>query len=202
MNFGNKLKKNLFYFKFFDSKKKWNNSALNCEAYSSFEGVSSDQRIVTAKIRLSFRRNAARTTTTVDYDWSLLNNRGIRDKYTLIPRKKFDTLQEISKTPTPNDEYETFVNVHIKATGKCIPTEQRAKQRAKPRVPWETLAVRKKRADVKLGSLCNRRNPTNINAQKFKKAQNELTNVYRKEQNKSQIRSIRLETRLKIDNLG
>ena len=28
----------------------WNNSALNCEAYSSFEGVSSDHRIVTAKI--------------------------------------------------------------------------------------------------------------------------------------------------------
>ena len=33
--------------------KKWNYSALNCEAFSSFEGVSSDHRIVTAKIRLS-----------------------------------------------------------------------------------------------------------------------------------------------------
>ena len=31
--------------------KKWKNSAMNCEAYSSFEGVSSDHRIVTAKIR-------------------------------------------------------------------------------------------------------------------------------------------------------
>ena len=30
--------------------KKWKNSAMNCEAYSSFEGVSSDHRIVTAKI--------------------------------------------------------------------------------------------------------------------------------------------------------
>ena len=29
--------------------KKCNNSTLNCEAYSSFEGVSSDHRIVTAK---------------------------------------------------------------------------------------------------------------------------------------------------------
>ena len=45
--------------------KKWNNSALNCEAYSSFEGVSFDHRIVTAKIRLSQRRNTAQTTTTV-----------------------------------------------------------------------------------------------------------------------------------------
>ena len=39
--------------------KKWNNSALICEAYSSFEGVSSDHRIVTAKIRLSLQRNTA-----------------------------------------------------------------------------------------------------------------------------------------------
>ena len=30
--------------------KKWNNNALNCKAYSSFEGVSSDHRIVTAKV--------------------------------------------------------------------------------------------------------------------------------------------------------
>ena len=38
--------------------KKWKNSAVNCEAYSSFVGVSSDHRIVTAKIRLSLRKNA------------------------------------------------------------------------------------------------------------------------------------------------
>ena len=44
--------------------KKGENSAINCEAYSSFDGVSSDHRIVTAKIRLSIRRNATRTATT------------------------------------------------------------------------------------------------------------------------------------------
>ena len=36
--------------------KKWKNSAMNCEAYSSFEGVSTDHRIVTAKIRLSLQK--------------------------------------------------------------------------------------------------------------------------------------------------
>ena len=36
--------------------RKWKNSAMNCEAYSSFEGVSSDHRIVTAKLRLSLRK--------------------------------------------------------------------------------------------------------------------------------------------------
>ena len=38
---------------------KWNNGTLTCEAYSSFEDVSSDHRIVTAKIRLSQGKNAA-----------------------------------------------------------------------------------------------------------------------------------------------
>ena len=33
--------------------KKWINSAPNSEAYSSFEGVSSDHRIISAKICLS-----------------------------------------------------------------------------------------------------------------------------------------------------
>ena len=63
--------------------KKWNNSALNCEAYSSFKVVSSDYQIVTSKIWLSLWRNTTRTTTIVHYDWSLLNNRDIRDKYAL-----------------------------------------------------------------------------------------------------------------------
>ena len=60
--------------------KKWKNSAINCEAYSSFNGVSSDHRIVTAKIRLNLRKNATRTRTTIHYDWALLNNKDIRDR--------------------------------------------------------------------------------------------------------------------------
>ena len=122
--------------------KKWNNSTLNCEVYSSFESVSSDHRIVLAKIRLSQRKNATRTTTTVYNDWSLLNNRDIRDRCALTLRNKFDAQQEKTETHTPNDEYEHFVNAHLEAATEPMPI----KQRAKPRVPWETL---KKRADVK-----------------------------------------------------
>ena len=72
--------------------KKWKNSTMNCEAYSSFEGVPSDHRIVTEKIRLSLWKNATRTATAKHYDWVLLNNRDIRDKYVLELRNKFQTL--------------------------------------------------------------------------------------------------------------
>ena len=77
--------------------KKWKNSALNCEAYSTFEGVSTDHRIVTAKIRLSLRKNAKRTATTKHYAWALLNNKDIRDKYVLELRNRFETLQDGKK---------------------------------------------------------------------------------------------------------
>ena len=139
--------------------KKWNNSALNCEAYSSFEGVYSDHWIFTTKIRLILQRNTTQTTTSVDYDWFLLNNRDIRDKYSLTQRNKFAALQK-TETHTPNAQYENFVNVHLEAAAECIPT----KQRAKSRVPWKTLAVGKKRT-----SKCNRKNPANTNALRLKK---------------------------------
>ena len=92
-------------------------------------------------IRLSLQRNVAQTTTTIHYDWSLINNKDIRDKYTLTQRNKFVALEEISETPTLNDEYKNFINPHLEAAA--------IKQRAKHRVPWETLVVRKKKhADI------------------------------------------------------
>ena len=151
---------------------------MNCEAYSSFESVSSDYRIVTAKIRLSLRKNAKRTATTKHYDWALLNNRDIRDKYVLELRNRFDALEEKTEKRTPNDEYENFINAHIEAAAKCIAT----KLKTKYRVPWETFVVREKRADVKTTPKSYRKNPTNTNALKLKKAQNEWASIYLKEQ--------------------
>ena len=79
---------------------------------------------------------------------------------------------------TPDDKYENFINAYIEAAAKYIPT----KKEKKSRVPWETLAVREKHADVKAASKCNRKNPTNTNARKLKMAQNELASIYLKEQ--------------------
>ena len=151
---------------------------MNCEAYSSFEGVSTDHRIVTAKIRLSLRKNAKRTATIKHCDWALLNNKDIRDKYVLELRNRFETLQERTEKSTPNDEYENFVNAHLEAAAKYIPT----KLKTKYRVPWETLAVREKRALVKTASKNYRKNPTNTNALKLKTAQYQLAGIYIKEQ--------------------
>ena len=92
--------------------------------------------------------------TSVPYDWALLNKKDIRDKYITALRNKFDAQQK-TETCTPNDEYENFVNAHLEAAAKYIPT----KHRTKYRVPWETSAVREKNSDVKTASKCNRKKP-------------------------------------------
>ena len=48
--------------------------------------------------------------------------------------------------------------------------------------PWETLAVREKRAHVQTASKSYRKNPTNTNARKLKTAQYQLAGIYIKEQ--------------------
>ena len=116
--------------------------------------------------------------TTKHYDWALLNNKDIRDKYVLELRNRFETLQEKTEKSTPNDEYENFVNAHLEAAAKYIPT----KIKTKYRVPWETLAVREKCALVKTASKNYRKNPTNTNALKLKTAQYQLAGIYIKEQ--------------------
>ena len=93
-------------------------------------------------------------------------------------RNRFETLQEKTGKGTPDDEYENFVNAHFEATVKCIPT----KPKTKYRVPWETLAVREKRAHAKTASKSYRKNPTNTNARKLKTAQYQLAGIYIKEQ--------------------
>ena len=55
------------------------------------------------------------------------------------------------------------------------------KLKTKYRVPWETLAVREKRALVKTASKNYRKNPTNTNALKLKTAQYQLASIYIKE---------------------
>ena len=67
----------------------------------------------------------------LQYDWSSLTNNDIRNHMVTV-KNKFDTLQETSERPTPNNKYENFVTIHIKAAAKCIP----AKPRAKYKVPW------------------------------------------------------------------
>ena len=151
--------------------KKCINSALSCEAYSSFEGMSSDHRIVTAKIRLSLRRNAVQTTKTAHYDSPLINNRDICNKYTITLKKISYTSRDIRNSYSEWRIWELHQCPH--GSSSRMNTNQ---------TKSKTLAVKKKRDHEKTSSLCNRKTPTNANVRKLKRARRELTNAYQKEQ--------------------
>ena len=105
------------------------NGTVNCEAYTSFEGVSSDYRIILAKIHLSLCRNKT--------------NNDIRNYYMVNIRNKFDTYQEISDRHTSNDKYKFFYHPY-EAAAKHI--------QAKPRAKCEAIAIREKRNNMKMAS--------------------------------------------------
>ena len=50
--------------------------------------------IQTIPLKKCPRYNATQITTTIHYDWALLNNKDIRDKYVIALRNKIDALQE------------------------------------------------------------------------------------------------------------
>ena len=53
--------------------KKWKNSVHNCQSYNSFSSLGSDHRVVTAKIKLSFRKRQTKPCGD-NHDWSVLRN--------------------------------------------------------------------------------------------------------------------------------
>ena len=63
---------------------------MNSQAYNSFASTGSDQRIVTARIRLSLRANSKTQPRKVKYNWSLLQkDSDIQDKYSVEVRNKY-----------------------------------------------------------------------------------------------------------------
>ena len=86
-------------------------------------------------------RNKKQAVKTIHYDWSSLTHIDIRNKYIVTVRNNLESLQETFKKDSPNEEYEKFiVHVEVAAAAECIAT----KPRAKLRVLWGSLAVRKK----------------------------------------------------------
>ena len=78
---------------------KWRNSVKDSRAYNSFQGVSSDHRVVTVKIRLSIRASIRATKPKSScnpvYDWSTLKKKTqIGNSFTLKLKNRFDVLQQ------------------------------------------------------------------------------------------------------------
>jgi len=118
--------------------RKWRNSALNCEPYSSFATVNSDHRIVSAKIRLSLRSHKNKRNAKVKYDWKKLSNDDtIRNKYDLIVQNRFNALQTTKSESTADELYNDIITAHKEAAEQAIPKLTKKRHR----IPWESETI-------------------------------------------------------------
>ena len=91
-------------------RRKWKNSLLNAEAYSTFAGVGSDHRIVSARIRLSLRKSKT-LPKRKQYDWKALSSdRDLQNRYSVEVRNRFPPLEDTEETAT--ERYERFINAN------------------------------------------------------------------------------------------
>ncbi|XP_063587867.1 uncharacterized protein LOC134765253 [Penaeus indicus] len=161
--------------------KKWINSAHNCEAYSSFEGVSSDHRIVSCKIQLSLRANKRKTSKIPRCDWTqFMCNTNIQDKYTVTVRNRFQILQTDNNNNDPNETYMNFVKAHKQAAQECIPLKPKRQQK----IPWENEEVQHKRKTLKQAAHTKSNCPTQGNIKIYRNNRKDLEETYRIEQQK------------------
>ena len=161
--------------------KKWVNSAKNCEAYNSFEGVFTDHRIVTANLKVSFRTNKKKSYTSTRYQWSqLTTDPHTRDRFATTLNNRFDTLNDLSNDDTPNSIYQNFIEASKHAAKRCLPERDRLRQK----LPWENDTVIGVRNELRAASKSKNKNPTPQNIDAATVLQRKLEQVYKSEKAK------------------
>ena len=103
--------------------RKWKNSQMNCEAYSTFSSVGSDHMMVSLHIRLSLRAPKSNPTKKPKYDWQTLKlSTKLQDQHTIEVINTFQTLQNEDESPT--DRYVKFTEADNVAVTKLLPVKQ------------------------------------------------------------------------------
>ena len=101
-------------------RRKWRNSVINCEAYSSFANVGSDHRVVSAKIRLSLKANCNSPPKRVIYNWKeFASSSTMQERYSIEVRNRFNTLADDNQTAT--ERYEHFIVANQEVTQELVP---------------------------------------------------------------------------------
>ena len=108
---------------------KWINSVKNCEAYNTFEGVSSDHRIVTMDTNLSLRISKNKSSKSPPFEWSHLKDPDTKQKYTITLKNHYQALQGKEENPTNNTSYTHFVISHKEAAEQNIPKKERNQEK-------------------------------------------------------------------------
>ena len=153
---------------------KWKNSVLNSEAYSSFESVGSDHRIITARIRLSVRVTKA-PAPKKRHDWMQLRfNPDIREKFSVELRNRFSELNDESSSAT--SQFDALVKAKDHAAAETLPLLKKSHRTKHASHP--SIIEKRKKVD----QLTHKYNvhKSSIIQKRLQEAKNELNQEYLK----------------------
>ena len=155
--------------------KKWQNSATDCEAYSSFSSVGSDHRIITSTIKLKLRANKTKNQQQQKYNWKLLlDNTETQNEYKLVTQNQFDILNREDDIQSADSIYKSIITAHEKATKSTVPTLPKRKKTC----PWQKRNIEDNREIVKNAQSKYANNTTKLNKNSLNKALLKLKEAY------------------------
>ena len=103
-------------------RKKWRNSNINVEPYSSFSSTGSDHIIVLSKKRLILRSNRNTLPRKILYNWPLFkSDKSLQDKHTIETKDRFHFLDGISEDIS--EAYERFIKVNSEVASEIVPNK-------------------------------------------------------------------------------
>ena len=106
--------------------KKWQNSIHNCKAYSTFNSLGSDHRLVVAKVKVSLRTSKTEISN-ISYDWSTLKSSEMQDMFTVNVRNRFAALA--NKNDDIITTYANFIKSIAESADKLIPIKPKKKRK-------------------------------------------------------------------------
>ena len=97
----------------------------NVEVFNSFASTGSDHRLVSAKIKLSLRKNKC-PKKKKKHDWTVLRRPDIQQQYTITVRNRFEELCD--QSDEISERYEKLVQANAEAAEKIVLVLKRRKK--------------------------------------------------------------------------
>lgn len=161
--------------------RKWLNSITNCEAYSSFESVNSDHRIVSANIRLSVRAHKPKRRTNIFCWEALRTDNNVHSQFSVSVKNRYESLcSEVNLDEPHNNSgcYKKMIQACKEAAEETIPK----RPVNKTALPWEDSDIAAGRNKVKELAAVKRRTKNAADKANFSDAIKDLDALYLQKQ--------------------
>ena len=109
------------------ARKKWINSIKNSRAYSSFEGINSDHRIVSCKCQISYRKcKTPKKDLMKRIDWKKVISDGtLSEQFTVTVYNRFGSLCDELHEPSISTIYDTLVLANEEVALEMLPKKSK-----------------------------------------------------------------------------